>query len=711
MNVHENRKMQLPYIVILPVIGVLLNILGAHLAAALSLPLYLDCFGTMLAAALGGYIPGIVVGYCSNLINSTVNPSNMYFAVNSVLIAFFTAYFTKKGYFRRVGGCITAGITFTLLGGGLGTVISWLLYGVDMSAAASTPLSLYLVEHGILPAFWANFVSAMVLDLADKLLQVLLLVILLRLMPESVKRRFWLHGWKQTPLSDMERKDTQRIRTRGTSLKSKIVLLIGVATIFMATATTGISFLLYHRATIEDHTRIGIGVSALAASVVNGDRVEEYLAKGESVPGYAETEQALSLIRESSPDIEYVYVYSIRQDGCHVVFDLDTEDLQGEEPGTVIPFDESFANLVPNLLAGEEIDPIITDDTYGWLLTSYWPVRDSSGRTVCYAAADINMGDVRTGEISFITRVITLFFGFFIIIIAIGLWVAEYSLLLPINTMTASAVRFASDFERERGESVENFRKLDIRTGDEIENLYNSFASTMASAVDYMDDAQTKSASLTKMQNGLILVLADLVESRDKCTGDHVRKTAAYTRIILRSLRKQPGFGETVTDAYIDDVGNSAPLHDIGKIAVPDSVLNKPGKLTDEEFEIMKKHTTAGHDIITRAMALVSDSGYLAEAMNLATYHHEKWNGTGYPKGLEGEEIPLSARVMAVADVFDALVSRRSYKEPFTVEKAVSIIEEGAGSHFDPRVVKAFMDAMDEIREVYKTNMNEVNVQ
>ena len=166
------------------------------------------------------------------------------------------------------------------------------------------------------------------------------------------------------------------------------------------------------------------------------------------------------------------------------------------------------------------------------------------------------------------------------------------------------------------------------------------------------------------MQNGLIMVLADMVESRDQCTGDHVRKTAAYSQVILEQMRKEGLYPDILTDEFIEDVVNSAPLHDVGKIQVSDTLLNKPGKLTDEEFTRMKYHTTAGGEIIAHAIALVSDTGYLAEAKNLASYHHERWDGKGYPEGLKGEDIPLSARVMAVADVFDALVSRRSYKAP-----------------------------------------------
>ena len=202
------------------------------------------------------------------------------------------------------------------------------------------------------------------------------------------------------------------------------------------------------------------------------------------------------------------------------------------------------------------------------------------------------------------------------------------------------------------------------------------------------------------------MVLADMVESRDQCTGDHVFKTAAYTEIILCQLLKEGVYSDQLTEEYITEVVNSAPLHDVGKITVSDVILNKPGKLTDEEFRIMQSHTVEGGKIIDKAMSIVDeDTGYLTEAKNLALYHHEKWNGKGYPAGLKGEEIPLSARVMAVADVFDALISRRSYKEPFSIEKALSIIREDAGSHFDPLVVQAFLDAEDEVRRIAKLNL------
>ena len=427
------------------------------------------------------------------------------------------------------------------------------------------------------------------------------------------------------------------------------------------------------------------------------------------MPSLRSSSQLLYSIRDSSPDVEYVYVYKILEDGCHVVFDLDTDSIPGSEPGTVEEFDESFDKYLKDLLAGKKIEPVISDDKYGWLLTVYQPVYDGNGKCVCYAAADIAMVDLEKYQRDFFVKLISVFLSCFILVLAVGLWISKYHIVLPVNSMSYCAGEFAYNSEEARESNVELIRELDIHTGDEVENLYNAIMKTTEDSMSYVSDIQNKTEMISKLQEGLIMVLADTVENRDKSTGDHVRKTAAYTQIIMEELKELGFYTDVLTDEYIYGVVSSAPLHDVGKIQVPDAILNKPGKLTDEEFEIMKTHTTAGEKIIAQAIDNIPGAEYLYEAKNIAAYHHEKWNGKGYPKGLAGEDIPLSARIMAVADVFDALVSKRVYKKAFTFEEAMEIITKDAGTHFDPKVTEAFVNASDKVREVAEKFEREEN--
>ena len=681
-------------------VALLINLGANRLVNILGIPLFVDNIGTLLAAALGGYFPGVVVGYLTNVVNMTADPANVYYAGLSVLIAVAGSFFAKKGFFDKFGKALLTVPVFAFIGGVLGSLLTYNIYGFGIGDGISAPFVRQLLLKGYFNVFEAQMLSDVVIDIIDKFVTVLIVVTVLKLIPEDKKNSFKLTAWSQRPLTKDEKEEAAGYEKRGLSLRRKISIILAVVMVLVATVTTTICFLLYNDFAIKQYKNVARSTAKLVASAIDADMVDEYLEYGEEAEGYLKTEGRLKDILDSTGDIKYIYVYRIDKEGCHVVFDIDTADLKGAEPGSLVPFDDSFMEYVPDLLAGNHIPQIISDDTYGWLLTDYEPVIDSLGYCVAYAAADVSMSDIRVNEISFLAKIISIFTGFIVLILAFCLWISKYRLVLPLNAMTIVAQDFAYKTEQGREGSVERLKHLDIRTGDEIENLYDSLSSTIAETVSYMEDLRVKSDTISKMQNGLILVLADMVENRDKNTGDHVKKTAAYTKLILKEMKKKGIYPDIVDDKYVENVANSTPLHDVGKIKISDTILNKPGKLTDEEFEIMKTHTLHGAKIVENAMAIVPDSDYLNEARNIATYHHEKWDGSGYPKGLKGEEIPLSARVMAVADVFDALVSKRSYKEPFPFEKAVDIIREGSGKHFDPTVVEVFMDALDKVKAI-----------
>lgn len=217
---------------------------------------------------------------------------------------------------------------------------------------------------------------------------------------------------------------------------------------------------------------------------------------------------------------------------------------------------------------------------------------------------------------------------------------------------------------------------------------------------DLEKEVQRKTDFVNKLQERMVLGMADMIENRDTNTGGHVKRTSEVIRIFtdeLKNVGKEYGF----TKEFLRDVAKAAPMHDLGKIAVDDSILRKPGKFTPEEFEEMKKHAEKGAEIVAQILNGVEDENFVRIAVNVAHYHHEKWNGQGYPEGLSGIGIPPEARIMALADVFDALVSKRCYKDKMDYDRAFAIIEESLGSHFDPEIGKMFLKCRPRLEAYY----------
>lgn len=216
----------------------------------------------------------------------------------------------------------------------------------------------------------------------------------------------------------------------------------------------------------------------------------------------------------------------------------------------------------------------------------------------------------------------------------------------------------------------------------------------------YIDFENPAIKKLTLYNEGMVEGFATMVESRDNNTGGHIRRTRAYVNLMLHKMRYDHHYKDIVNRDYLNNVSIAAPLHDIGKIATPDRILQKPGKLTEEEYAIMKEHAAAGGELIQHVFQSVDNPELKQVAYEVARFHHEKYNGKGYPDGLAGEQIPLHARVMAIADVFDAVSQKRCYRDAMPVEECFAIIEKGAGTDFDPLLTKIFLDAKEEVIEL-----------
>ena len=685
MSGFKSKKIHHLNIVILIVLSILLNFFLSGLARCLELPLYLDTIGTVLAAMLGGNLAAVIVGFFSNTVSAFYDITMLYFGIISILIGVLASIFHTKRFFEHPAKVLFAIVVFACLGGGMGSFFNYFLQGSDFGAGISAPLVSTIYNLTGSSKLFSEFCADIIIDFFDKTLVVTIAIIIYRMIPDFYKRynrRIFLFSPAPSNDDSGQRSEIKR------SLLRKVIVMVIVAEILLGTLATVTGFILYRQVSVGKFTDIAQGVTKAASIVIDAERIDEFIEKGRNAEGYNEIEKNLYGIKESFPQTTYLYVYKILEDGCHVVFDLDSEGVEAGEPGEIVEFDPTFVPYLPKLFKGEEIEPIFSNDQFGRLLTVYRPLKGST-----YVAADIAIDEIVADELKFVIKLLSVFFGLSIIIMSIVLELVNRGIVYPVNRMASASMKFAYRFEDDGEAAFKFMESLKIRTFDEIENLYKSILKMCRDLLNYIKQLNLQNKRITRMQNEIIVNFAEMVEARDNSTGNHIKKTAFYVEAIAKELLRSGKFTEILTDAYIAKLKRSAPLHDIGKIAVPDSILNKPGKLTEEEFTIMKSHAIEGQKILKKIEANASDSmddDYLKESIEMALYHHEKWNGTGYPNGLRGEDIPLSARIMAVADVFDALVAERIYKKAMPYEKAMEIILDGAGTSFDPVIVEAF---------------------
>jgi HD-GYP domain-containing protein (c-di-GMP phosphodiesterase class II) len=233
------------------------------------------------------------------------------------------------------------------------------------------------------------------------------------------------------------------------------------------------------------------------------------------------------------------------------------------------------------------------------------------------------------------------------------------------------------------------------------EILFTSLGVTMSIVGIYINLENPAYKKLSNYNQEVVIAFANIIENRDDNTGGHVKRTSMYVKMIATELAKNSKYKNILTKDYIENLVDAAPMHDIGKIAVSDAILQKKGKLTEDEFEEIKKHSVIGAEIINNTFSNLSNEEYCKIACDVAKYHHERWNGKGYPEGLKENEIPLSARIMAVADVFDAVSEDRCYREAMSLKECYKIIEEGKGTHFDPIIVDVFLSNKYKVEQIH----------
>lgn len=691
-------------------VGITLSIIISFISFRFDLPVYPDAIGTMGITFLCGIFPGIMTAMLTDVFSLLFNENALYFSVVNVIIAIYSAWYIRGGKrpLRNPKYSIIFVLSVGFIGGLLSGLIQWALFGEPQNESLS--ILLKSISPGAeSPGFFVFLAANCILNIIEKGVSLGIIMLLLHFVPEETQKRIRNSGWRQRPLATEEAIELDKKRDyTGVSIRKRLTLMLVLMSLAVAAIVGGTVIRLYYDNAREELKKNGYITCQTAAMAIDADQISDFIREGRDAEGYEETADRLYYIWRSASDVKYLYVVTLDED--YVTFVFDVEDRESDdaeeayEVGEKVPIEDAFRPYMSALLAGEEIDPVESNGNWSWLITVYYPVRNSSGETVCYVGTDCSLNYLADYMGDFSLRVLLIVIGFIILIVAYGLWTTGLYLVYPMKSMTrAISVLIKSGTVQDKlDDSVKKIRRLDISTGDELETLYQEICAMASNQAEQLRSVRRLADSTAKMQDGLIITMADMVENRDSDTGAHIQKTAAYVQIIVESLKKKGYYPEKINEKYMSDVVRSAPLHDVGKINIPDNVLNKPGKLTDEEYEIMKMHTIFGRKIIEKTIDTMEGDNYLKEARNMAAYHHERWDGKGYPEGLHGEVIPLSARIMAVADVFDALTSPRVYKPGFPIEKALAIIEEGKGTQFDPKCVEAFMDSLDEVKIILR---------
>ncbi len=510
----------------------------------------------------------------------------------------------------------------------------------------------------------------------------------------------------------------EKKKNKGISIKIVTAVYSAVVIIVLTIVIVVAGYSLYENHVMENYKKYVTTVLEYAYTVADEYSFGDMITAREMPGAYEEMRAGLNHVKESS-DIDYLYAvyFDDVNDISSLTYAINAktaEELNNGGTYTYLgtpceegSFEEDTLRILQDAVMTKKTDSDVMEgysEGYGHMFNGYKVIFNSAGEAAGLICVEINVNSIR-GELSHYIRNIALFVAVFTVVITvIFVGLSEYYIIYPIAKLTDSARDFVKNIGDQESidKCVENIKSIGVRSNNEIGQLYTTVTKMESDMADQYRDIRRYSDNVLKMQDGLITLIADMVEDRDSDTGYHIQKTASYVRIIMDGLKRKGYYAEQLTPQFVEYVVKSAPLHDTGKIKISDTILNKPGRFTPEEYEIMKKHAVYGKEIIDKAISTVEGESYLREASNMAGYHHERWDGKGYPNGLKEEEIPLSARIMAVADVFDALASKRVYKPAFPLDEALRIIEEGKGTQFDPRCVEVFLEAVPDIEAVLK---------
>jgi response regulator RpfG family c-di-GMP phosphodiesterase len=669
----------------------------------MGIPMYFDTIGTIFVAFLGGSLPAIITGLLTNLVLNIFVQGYLYFSIINVIIAvlasWFFHYFKSSKALQAIYFILSSAVICSVIGMGIQSLIT----GLPMEAGVEEVSQLIYKGDGGMYVLTLMFVSFF-LNIVDKGVSLIIAYLGYTLVPEKLRIDISNYGWKQKPLTVEEVRAARNLNT-SRRISQNVSFILSTTIILLSIILIWISITFYYDDCKDEYTDEAFAIVESAASFINGDDINEYVRWGKKATGYLNLEKQLKMLLNNTQGVVKLSVFIPEQNGYLYIFQEAKPGVPILENGKLLPYEEHLYPYADRFRRKEVVDEIMFSSDKRIMSASY-PIRNSDGDIISYVIADVYMSFLSEYARDYLIKTFLCFSGFIVMILIFGFNQAGYDLVVPINSITKAASDFLDSHGDQKAldENVRKTRAIGIRTGDEVEQLYSTICKMESEMAEYVRDLRHFADNNKKTQNGLIITLAGIVESRDSDSNSHVRNTAAYVRIILNGLRRKGYYAEKISDEYMEEVEMSAPLHDIGKIHIPDAILNKRGELTKEEEEIYRSHTVYGRQIMDKAISTIKEDSYLKEARNMAAYHHERWDGKGFPDGLHGEVIPLSARIMALANELDDLTAPRKFKMTYTLDEAIEIIKDESGKSFDPKCVEALLECINEVKMINKNN-------
>ena len=510
------------------VAAVAVNLVGSFVVRAFGLPLYLDTGGTIFVAMLSGYVPGVAVGFATNLLNSFCVESEMYYCSISIVVALFTTFLARRGWFKNFFRTLATIPPLALI-----------------TSLLTLTIEKFLLCTGVVEALseiQTNFPTIFLRELADKGLLILLMFVAVKFVPPIVKESFRKLGQRQAPLTAEMRHAVYRRKCPTTSLRTRVLLMLMLSALFIAVSISLISYKIFEQAAFGVHVKFAEILVASVADEIDPARVDEFANFGRAAPDYAAVEKKLHAIKVGNPDIRFLRVYKSTAQGGKIVFDAD-----GARVG------EIFNIVHPNrddLIAGRDVPPIVNELDGEELLVVCKPIRDAQGVCKCYAAVDFSVSLIDDYVRTFIAHVLALFSGCFVFVFVIGTRFVENNIILPVSTMEYCAENFLYDSEARCANNVDQLRRLKIQTGDEIENLYRALLKTTQDILDYLEKLRNARRQVAEM---------DELAHKDSLTG--VKNKVAYDEAIA-ALDKKISAGTAQFSIVMVDVNYLKRVND-----------------------------------------------------------------------------------------------------------------------------------------------------